>query len=200
LERSPAQVLELLFKKGPDPAAATLGEEFKRAGVVNMPYGALFIRRVSRSLHQKSWTIRPKLSSETRGADFQATFALHDRVSLTQFAEDLAQAKPRLAPRLEITVRHVVHEGSLVPAEYIFGADRPFAKRAQFDHWAIPLFTRFDGHLTVAAVYDAARAEDEMPEEFGLENFILLVTRSIEAGFLILSADELGLTLPWALD
>jgi SAM-dependent methyltransferase len=197
-DRSPEEVLELLFKKGPDPAAATLSEEFRRAGVVNMPYGALFIRRARRSTNQKSWTIRPRLSAETSGADFQATFALHDRISSPQFDTDLARAKPRLAPHLEVTVTHVVDEGSLVPVEYIFSADRPFAKRAQFDPWAIPLLTRFDGLLTVAEVYDAARAEEEMPHEFGVEHFILLVTRSIEAGFLILSADELGLSVPWA--
>ena len=119
-------------------------------------------------------------------------------ISSPQFDTDLARAKPRLAPHLEVTVTHVVDEGSLVPVEYIFSADRPFAKRAQFDPWAIPLLTRFDGLLTVAEVYDAARAEEEMPHEFGVEHFILLVTRSIEAGFLILSADELGLSVPWA--
>ena len=48
-DRTPEKVLELLFKKGPDPDAATLSEEFRRAGVVNMPYGALFIRRLKRS-------------------------------------------------------------------------------------------------------------------------------------------------------
>jgi SAM-dependent methyltransferase len=197
-DRTPEQVLQLLFKKGPDPAAATLGEEFRRAGVVNMPYGALFLRRVSRSRDQSSWTIRPQLSSDTRGADFQATFALHDRVSHPRFAADLARSKPRLAPRLEVTVTHVVHEGSLVPAEYIFDTGRPFAKRAQFDPWAVPLFMRFDGHLTVREIYEVARAEEDMPPEFGLENFLLLVTRSIEAGFLILSSEELGMNLPWS--
>jgi len=197
-DRSPEQVLQLLFKKGPDPAAATLGEEFRRAGVVNMPYGALFVRRVKRLPDQTSWTIRPKLSSDTRGADFQATFALHDRVSLPHFATDLARARPRLAPRLEVTVTHVVDEGSLVPAEYVFDTGRPFAKRAQFDPWAVPLFMRFDGCLSVKEIYDIAQAEEELPQEFGLENFILLVTRSIEAGFLILSPEELGIETPWA--
>jgi Methyltransferase small domain len=197
-DRSPEQVLQLLFKKGPDPAAATLGEEFRRAEVVNMPYGALFVRRVNRSPDQTPWTIRPKLSSDTCGADFQATFGLHDRVSLPRFAADLARARPRLAPRLEVTVTHVVHEGSLIPAEYIFDTGRPFAKRAQFDPWAVPLFMRFDGCLTVREIYEVARVEEEMPQEFSLENFILLVTRSIEAGFLILSPEELGLKLPWA--
>jgi hypothetical protein len=197
-DRSPEKVLELLFKKGPDPAAVNLGKEFKRAGVINMPYGALFVRRAERSSERKSWIIRPKLSSETSGGDFQATFALHDRVSLPQFAADLARAKPRLAPHLEVTVTHVVHEDSLVPAEYIFSTRRPFEKRARFDPWAIPLFTRFDGLLTVAEIYEAARAEEEMPRAFGLDDFILLVTRSIEAGFLILSADELGLSVPWS--
>lgn len=197
-DRAPEQVLQLLFKKGPDAAAATLGEEFRRAGVVNMPYGALFMRRVSGSTERNSWTIRPKLSSDTTGADFQATFALHDRVSLPHFASDLARAKPRLAPRLEVIVTHVVHEGSLVPAEYVFDTGRPFVKRAQFDPWAVPLFTRFDGALTVRDIFEVALAEEEIPPEFGLENFILLVTRSIEAGFLILSPEELGLKLPWS--
>ncbi|HYW71878.1 MAG TPA: hypothetical protein VE961_12640, partial [Pyrinomonadaceae bacterium] len=132
------------------------------------------------------------------GADFQATFALHDRVSQPHFAADLARAKPRLAPRLEVTVTHVVHEGSLVPAEYVLDTGRPFAKRAQFDPWAIPLFMRFDGCLTVKEIYDIAQAEADVPQEFGLEDFILLVTRSIEAGFLILSAEELGMKIPWA--
>lgn len=198
-ERSPSEVIQLLFKKRPDSEAATLSEEFRRAGVINMPYGALFLRRVKRSPNRKSWIIRPRLSSETVGADFQATFALHDRVSLPQFAVDLAHAKPQLAPRLEITVRHVVHEGSLVPAEYVFSVGRPFEKRGQFDPWAIPMFTRFDGCLTVAEIYEAARAEGEMPEAFGLEDFVLLVTRSIEAGFLILSAEQLGLEVPWSM-
>jgi hypothetical protein len=197
-DRSPEQVLQLLFKKGPDPGAATLGEEFRRAGVVNMPYGALFIRRMKRLTNQPSWTIRPKLSSDTQGVDFQSTFELHDRVSLPRFAADLARAKPRLAPRLEVIVTHVVDEGSLVPAEYVFDTGRPFAKRAQFDPWAIPLFMRFDGSLTVEEIYDIAQAEEEVPREFGLEDFILLVTRSIEAGFLILSAEELGMKIPWA--
>ena len=115
-----------------------------------------------------------------------------------QFDIDLAQTKPRLAPHLEVNVTHVVHEGDLVPAEYVFSTSRPFAKRAQFDPWAVPLFTRFDGLLTVAEVFEAARAEDDLPPELGLENFILLVKRSIEAGFLILPEEDLGLTLPWA--
>jgi SAM-dependent methyltransferase len=197
-DRSPEQVLQLLFKHGPDPGAATLGEEFRRAGVVNMPYGALFMRRVKRSPGQSSWTIRPKLSGDTEGADFQATFALHDRVSRAHFATDLERAKPRLAPRLEVTVTHVVHEGSLVPAEYVFDTGRPFAKRAQFDPLAIPLFMRFDGCLTVKEIFDIAQAEADVPKVFGLEDFILLVTRSIEAGFLILSPEELGLEIPWS--
>jgi hypothetical protein len=92
----------------------------------------------------------------------------------------------------------VVHEGSLIPAEYIFDTGRPFAKRAQFDPWAVPLFMRFDGCLSVREIYEVARVEEEMPQEFSLDNFILLVTRSIEAGFLILSAEELGMEIPWS--
>ncbi|HMH45168.1 MAG TPA: methyltransferase, partial [Pyrinomonadaceae bacterium] len=189
-ERGPQRVLELLGKDSTDDVIERLREAFAAADVVSMPYGALFLRRAKRSKHERSWTIRAKLSSETSGADFHSTFALHDRVSAPDFAAELARITPRLAPRLEVQVTHVVHEGSLAPAEYIFIANRPFAKRVRMDDWAIGLFMRFDGQSTVAQIYEAARDDSEMPVEFDLNEFILLVTRSLEAGFLVLSDSD----------
>jgi hypothetical protein len=115
---------------------------------------------------------------------------LHDRVSAPDFATELARATPRLAPRLEVQVTHVVQEGSLAPAEYIFVANRPFTKRVRMDGWAIGLFMRFDGQTTVTHIYEMARAESELPAGFGLSDFILLVTRSLEAGYLVLSDND----------
>jgi hypothetical protein len=45
---------------------------------------------------------------------------------------------------------------------------------------------RFDGKTTVAQVFEAAKAESRVPEQFALDDLVLLLTRSIEAGFLIL--------------
>ena len=185
-ERGPQKVLELLGKDSPFDVIERLREAFEAADVVSMPYGALFIRRVKRSTDEAPWTIRAQLSSETTGADFQSTFTLHDSVSRPDFAEQLTHATPRLGPYLEVQVTHVVHEGALAPADYIFFTNRPFAKRVRMDDWATGLFMRFDGKATVAEVYDASRADSDMPPGFAINDFLLLVTRSIEAGFLVL--------------
>jgi SAM-dependent methyltransferase len=185
-DRSPGKVLEFLGRKTAADVIGQLRDAFEAAGVQNMPYGALFLRRIQRSPDRPPWTIRAKLSSETTGADFQSTFALHDVVSRPEFAAHLPQTNPMLAPHLEVMVTYVVDEGSLVPGEYIFATSRPFAKRVRFDDWTIPLFMRFDGKTTVAQIYEAAKTGSEVPEEFGIDDFVLLVTRSIEAGFLIL--------------
>lgn len=190
-DRGPRKVLELLGRKAAGEVIDQLSDAFAAAGVENMPYGALFFRRSIRSSNQSPWTVRAKLSSATTGADFQSAFALHDVVSRPQFPGELTQARPSLAPCLEVKVTHVVDEGALVPADYICATVRPFAKQVRLDDWAINLLMRFNGRTTVAQVYEAARADAELPEKFSLDDFVLLITRSIEAGFLILPDDKL---------
>jgi SAM-dependent methyltransferase len=196
LERGPARVLELLQKKTAPEVIGKLRVAFEAAGVSNMPYGALFVHRVSSAKNHTPWMARARLSKQTKGVDFQATFTVHDRLSSSDFRAKLADSAPRLAPHLEVTVTHVVQQCSLVPAEYVLSTDRPFAKRVRFDDWAIPLLTRFDGTLTVTQIYDAAAKESEVPDGFGLADFLTLVTRSLEVGFLIIP--EIDIELPWA--
>lgn len=185
-DRGPRRVLELLGRKTPGDVIDQLRDAFNAAGVENMPYGALFFRRKERSPEYPAWMIRARLSSETAGPDFQTTFAMHDVVSRDEFRSELTQAAPYLAPHLEVTVTHVVQDGSLMPAQYVCATKRPFAKRVLFDDWAIELFMRFDGQTTVEQIYRDSRANSAMPEEFTLDDFVLLTTRAIEAGFLIL--------------
>lgn len=185
-DRGPGKVLELLGRKQSADVIGQLRDAFEAAGVQNMPYGGLFLRRKQRTPDQPAWTIRAKLSSKTTGADVQSTFALHDEVSRAEFAAHLPQTTPILAPHLEVLVTYLVNEGSLVPTQYICATNRPYAKGVTFDDWAIHLFMRFDGKTTVAQIYEAAKTQSEMPEEFGIDDLVLLVTRSIEAGFLVL--------------
>lgn len=188
-ERTPQQVLEIISGKGTfvgDSRIQELQTEFERAKIVKLPYGALFIRRGGDGPSVKPWTARKKLSEHTSGADVEATFALHDLMVEPTFAESLANASPRLAPHLEVKVTHVVHEGSLVPAEYIFETDKPFSLRVRFDDWMVPMMIRFDGKSTVADVYKDARDESEMPENFKLDDFLVLVSRALEGGLLLL--------------
>jgi SAM-dependent methyltransferase len=193
LERTTKQVLDLLSNRG-TLLLADLKEvqaELEREKTVSLPYGALFIRRDA-SASRKPWTVRKKLSDVTEGSDLEATFLLHDQLSDSSFAVGLVEATPRLAPRLEVKVTYVVDEGALAPAQYLFETDKPFSLRVKFDEWMVPLLTGFDGKSKVADVYEKARSEGEIPGEFRLEDFAVLVSRAIEGGFLQLTAEVAG--------
>jgi hypothetical protein len=86
----------------------------------------------------------------------------------------------------------VVHEGALVPAKFIFETDKPFMFSVRVDGWMVPLLARFDGKLTPVEIYDKARADAELPDGFGLDDFNLLVARMIERGLLILPGTDAG--------
>jgi SAM-dependent methyltransferase len=187
--REPQQVLDNLARKyselGPE-LIQRFASEFERAGVAKMPFGALCIRRTSQSSARAPWTARTKLSPETDGADFEAAFLVHDRLSQPDFLATLEQATPRLAPRLEVKITHVVHDGSLVPADYLFEIDKPFEAHARFEAWMVPLVARLDGKTSLAKIYEDARVAGAMPEDFKLQNLAVLVARTIGLGFTLL--------------
>jgi hypothetical protein len=85
-----------------------------------------------------------------------------------------------------VTATHVVYEGALVPAEFIFETDKPFNAQGRVDRWMVPMFTRFNGSLTTEEIYASAQLNDELPNGFGLADFTNLVARMIERGFLTL--------------
>ena len=128
-----------------------------------------------------------KFTDQTDGGDFEAAFSTHDRLSQPNFLASLEEATPRLSPRLEVKVTHVVHEGSLVPANFLFEIDKPFEAHVRFDSWMVPLLARLDGKTTLAKIYKDVRSEGSIPEEFKLENFAVLVARALEMGFIVLS-------------
>ena len=196
-ERTPDEVLRDLAEREGSLGPADLQklkETFDDAGIVRMPYGALVMRRRTATDHHQAWALRTKLSEATEGADFEKTFALHPRFSEPGFVRKLAQSQPQLSPRLQVKVTHVVYEGSLVPGEFIFETDKPFDALGQVDGWMVPLFARFDGRLTPAEIYNKARADAELPDGFGLDDFTGLVARMIERGFLLLVDAAAGAT------
>jgi len=188
--REPRQVLDMLARrKHPERApefTKKLESEFQRAGVVKMPLGALYIRRAPKPATYDPWTVRRQLSAQTDSSDFENAFVMHDRSSQSEFLTSLEQATPQLAPRLEVKVTHVVHEGSLVPADVLFEIDKPFEARARFENWMVPFLLRLDGKTTLATIYDEARTKGEIPEEFKLENLAVLVARTLELGLSVL--------------
>jgi len=193
IERSTQQVLDLLSGRG-TLLLENLKEvqaELERERTISLPYGALFMRRAD-SARSNPWTTRRKLSAETHGSDLEGTFVLHDQLSDPGFSAALVDARPRLAPRLEVKVTYVVDDGALAPAQFLFETDKPFSLRVKFDDWMVPLLTRFDGKTKVSEVYQKAKSDDEIPGEFKLDDFSVLVSRAIEGGFLELTDNVPG--------
>jgi hypothetical protein len=127
-----------------------------------------------------------RISEETDGRDWGRAFALHQRLSQPGFFEELQQARPELAPGLQVQVTHMVYEHSLVPAEFLFKTHKPFTAFGRFDQWMVPLIARFDGTKTPIQIYNDAVPSSDLPEDFGLRDFTELVARMIERGYLIL--------------
>jgi hypothetical protein len=159
---------------------------FAETGIISMPQGALFMRRHGPTDRHQPFTLRTRLSDVTVGADFERTLAERPRFLDRSFVKALVTSRPILAPSLEVRVTHVVNEGTLVPAQFIFDTDKPFKFSVQVDGWMVPLIARFDGALTPLEVYNEARANEELPPDFKLDDFNGLVARMIERGFLTL--------------
>jgi len=156
------------------------------AGVIRLPHGVLSIRRAVDSRLRKAWTSRRKMTDETDGADLEAAFTLHDRLSAPDLYATLPLASPRLAPRLQVTVTHVVQDNSLLPADFLYEIDKPFLTPVRFEPWMALLLARFQGKSTVKELYDQALAKEDVPEGFKIEHFVNLVARALEAGYLVL--------------
>jgi SAM-dependent methyltransferase len=194
-QRTPKEILRDLAEREeglkPDERQK-LQDTFDEAGIIRMPKGALAMRRHGPRDQHDAFTLRTRLSSVTDGADFERTFEARPWFLDSTLVKTLTMSRPALAPRLEVTATHVVHEGALVPAKFIFETDKPFMFSVRVDGWMVPLLARFDGKLTPVEIYDRALADAELPDGFGLDDFNLLVARMIERGLLILPGTDPG--------
>ena len=181
---SVAEVVESLRARGQnltDEAAKSLFTRLQSLGTRQFVYGALFLRRYARPVNAKPFRIG--LTSEGRAADFDRLFAWREHSRTAGFAEWLPQARPRFAARLQLTARHVVQDGELVPVEFVFAIEDGLEAALRPDSWVVPLLARLNGKQSVTEVF--AAAADELPREFTLQEFSGLVRMMIEKGFLI---------------
>lgn len=192
-EQTPRDILRNLAEKEKGlnlSEVQQLAREFDHAEVVKVPYGALFIRRRLAGSNQEPLTERRRLSKETNGADFERTLTLRDLMMRSDFHQVLLNTSLTLAPWLEVKVTHVVHDGELLPADYVFEVDRPFSVTTHLEASMVSLATSFKGTETAVEVYKVAKARGELPDGFGLEHYAKLLGLMVHRGFLLLP-DEL---------
>ena len=178
------EVVESMRKRGQhigDDGARQLLERLRSLDTRQFVYGALFINRCPASVSQQP--LRLHLTVAGRAADFESVLAWRRHCRQSGFEQWLAEARPRLAPQLELTARHLVRDGELAPAEFIFSISGGFDARLRPDAWVVPLLARLNGSRSVAEVFQQAAAADELPKGFTLEAFAGLVRSMVERGF-----------------
>ena len=164
---------------GPD-AMAKLELEFEQAGLSQMLFGGLFIQR-HKVRSREPWTVRRTLSDVTDGADVMSALSLHDWLNGPDSLSRILESTPQLAPRLKLTSKQVVHQGALVPGEFILETDKPFAARDSFESWVVSVLASFDGQKTVARVFEDAQVDTAIERE----DFVALVSQALAAGYLV---------------
>lgn len=182
---SVGEVIESIRKRGQNVGeleAQQLSARLQSLGTRQFVYGALFIRRYAGPV--VSSPTRIHITPQAGAADFERVLAWRQECRQPGFFERLAKSRPRLAPQLQLIVRHVVRDGALVPAEFTFEIENGVQAALRPDGWVVPLLARLEGNRTVAEVFETARAGDELPAGFGLEDFAGLVRGMIERGFM----------------
>lgn len=177
-------VVDSMRKRGQQVSEADAKELYVRLrslGTRQFVYGALFVRRYTERVAAKPYRIG--LATDGAAVHFERLFAWRQFARQPGFVAWLTEARPRFASRLQLTARHLVQEGELVPAEFVFLIEAGLEAALRPDAWVVPLLARLNGKRSVREVYESARAADELPNGFQLSDFAGLVASMIERGF-----------------
>ena len=179
------EVVESLRARGQnltEEQAKQLFARLQSLGTKQFVYGALFIRHYGEPVTQKPF--RVGLTPDGGAADFERLLAWRQHCRQPGFAAWLNQCRPRFAPRLQLNARHVVQDGELVPAEFVFSIEEGLQAALRPDAWVVPLLARLNGKRSVQEVFESAQRADELPEGFRLQDLAGLVGSMIERRFL----------------
>jgi SAM-dependent methyltransferase len=165
-------------------------EVLQSIGVRRLVAGVLVMQRrgagsgTSPSGTGAPFSLRTGMSKDTTASCFEWMFGWRQWRARPSALEELAQLRPRLAPRMSVKTTHRVREGGLVPAEILLESDSPFPVLTRVDPWVVPVIAKFDGTFTPADLYDVARGASKLPESVGVTDFLNFVADLIERGYL----------------
>jgi SAM-dependent methyltransferase len=159
-----------------------LADRFRESGTDKFIYGALFIRRTDQPVTEPP--LRVRMSSGAVAADFDRVFAWRSHRRSPGFDRYMQSAKPRLAPQVELNVRHVVKDGALVNGGAVLTVENALPAYLKTEAWTTPLFSAFDGEHAVAQIFERIRNTEQMPDVFTSAAFTDFVALLIERGFI----------------
>jgi hypothetical protein len=161
---------------------ARLSQRLRDLETRQFVHGALFMRRCAKPVTTPP--LRVSITSKASAADFERMFDWRARRRQPGFQDWLSEARPTLAPHLELHSRQVVKDGRFAVSEIMFRIEREFDAVLQPDAWIVPAISKLDGRRSVAEVFHASHAAGDLPHGFQLEAFVGFVDVMIERGYL----------------
>jgi methylase of polypeptide subunit release factors len=171
-----------LYLRNDELRAERIAAHYRELGTTQFVHGAVFVRRTTATVADPP--LRLLMSSSATAEDFERIFAWRQRRRQPDFADWLADTKPRLSPKLESNVRYVVRNGALVADTFIFKVRSKLSTALQPDAWMARLLEQIDGNQTVAQIFDSSRGADDWPVDFTLLSLVNFVGKMIEYGLL----------------
>lgn len=181
------EVVDSIRKRGSNfgaTHAAELTERLRSFATKHFVYGALVVRRHAQSINEKP--VRVRMSPSATFADFERLLRWREHCRRPDLISWLLSSRARMAPQLELSARHHVKAGELVPAEFVFSIETHFIAALRIDGWAVPLIARMNGRQTIREIFEEAQSNRELPPTFTADAFADLVRMLIERGFLLL--------------
>jgi SAM-dependent methyltransferase len=167
---------------GDPERAERLATRFRELGTKQFLHAAVFVRRTGSPVTEPP--LRLQMSAEATAADFERIFAWRAFRRSAGFASWLASAAPRPSANLELNIRHIVRDGAMVADSAMLVARQALSAAVRPDVWAANMVTQFDGHQTVARVFDATRQANRMPGDLTMAPFVDFVSQLVERGIL----------------
>jgi methylase of polypeptide subunit release factors len=162
--------------------ADRLATRFRELGTKQFLHGAIFVRRTGAPVTQPP--LRLQMSAEATATDFERILSWRGFRRSAGFANWLAAAAPRPSANLELNIRHIVRDGAMMADSAVLTARQALSAAVRPDVWAAEMLTQFDGHQTVAQVFETAQRANRMPSDFTMAAFVDFVSQIVERGLL----------------
>ena len=185
IENLIGSMLQLHLKNDPEKANR-LADRFREIGTEKFLHCAIFIRQTDKAIREPP--LRLQMSADATALDFERILAWRGLRQSAGFGDWLAAAAPRLSADLELAIRHIVRDGAMTAHSAMLTVRRGLSVAVQPDVWAAQMLTQFDGHQTVAKVFETTQRANRMPSGFTLNAFVDFVGQVVERGLLDIDA------------
>jgi SAM-dependent methyltransferase len=179
---------ETVSKSGGKEQLAQWEALFAKNDVNELVIGIVVVHR--HTTQRAPFTIRRTM----RGTPATAIeWALHWETEMRMDGAErrLLEAKPLVAPGVEITVRNVLRDGDISPENFALSIDQPFPTDCKVQPWMVLLLPRCDGKTSVADLFELAKQNEWIVPETPAEEFSRLLATLISGGFLLTGKSKL---------